>query len=275
VLREQVRPAELLKAFQRSAARHGLALGIIVLHWVGILAEIWLLSFVSGATLAFYLPGALIVRLNPGLFDRTSRIEQIAMSVIMSVAYVTVAAFVLDFTSPGITRITLAVATTLIVPVSVVIEAWRDRPAAIWRSRQFAVELASVAMLAIAWIVVFPTLGDLSAGIDRMMISRPERGFSAFSATCQQLPGSDRDEIEFTIINRSGADAGYRLTIQRDTTLVAAVDLHVPVQDEQLVYKLQVDRGWKRVYATLETTGRRRSEVSMVTHVPANGCALP
>lgn len=275
VLREQVRLVELWMAFQRSAVRHGLALSVVVLHWVGLLTDIWLLSFVSGATLAFYLPGALIVRLNRALFDRTSRIEQIAMSVIMSVVYVSVAAFVLDFTSPGITRTSLAVATTLIVPISMAIEAWRDRPPATWKSRQLAVELAAVVMLAIAWIVVFPALGNLSAGIDRLLTSRPGQGFSALSATCQRLPGMDRDEIEFTIVNRSGIDANYRLAIQRDAIPVATVDLRVPAQEQQLVYKLQVNRGWQNINATLETENRFESGATLTTIMPANICAQP
>jgi len=209
-------------------------------YWVALAISVRPLEFVLGASLAFYVPGAVLVHLNPGFFRRTAWIEQVAASFILSVAFTAMSAFALDFTPLGITQRTLAAAITALVMGATLSEVVRGggllsfreagradatadgravgrRSQGDWgEKRQFALALASVMLLAAAWVVVMPMAGSIADRIDRSVTPRSSPGYTEFTASCILLPDGQGSALEFTVTDRGDPYNRYELSIGTD-----------------------------------------------------------
>ena len=96
---------------------------VLAVHAVASLAEVRPLVLVSGIPLAFYVPGGLLVwAASPGPFIRIAGpIERQALSVVLSVAIISIVALLLDLTPAGITSTSLTVAVGCLIPLALLI----------------------------------------------------------------------------------------------------------------------------------------------------------
>jgi hypothetical protein len=229
-----------------------LVTGMVALHWVGVGIGIRSLIFATGASLAFYVPGALLVWLNPSFFRAVSWVERFAMSIILSITFITIAAFTLDLTSFGIYDVTLSAAITVLLFIVVLVRLWRGNPWPGDINRHFSLELVLVTILVLAWLIILPAIADLAKVIDKTLTSRPTAAYSALTLTCRQSDNQQEDTIEFLIIDRQDINTKYNLTVNRDDEQITATDLIGRANTNQaLRYIVNVQRGWHQVSAAL------------------------
>ena len=86
-----------------------------------------LVELLTGALLAFFVPGSVIVYMRHNtLLSATSSMEMAALSVVLSLAYVGLAALFLDLLTPsGITHPALVASIWLILMLGVCVEVYR------------------------------------------------------------------------------------------------------------------------------------------------------
>jgi len=244
------------------------------MYWIALLTGVEPLVFATGAALAFYVPGAVLVQLNPGMFGQTTWVERTALSLVSSVTFVAMSAFILDFTPLGITRPTLAGAITTLVLAAVLVEATKGSQWSGPSTTRFGVELAAVAFMALAWVAVMPVVGRLADLVDRSITPRPPNGYSIFTASCLQLPGRERrSSVEFAVGDRHDLHDSYHLIVTRDGRRIVSTALPHSLGTVNMVrYQVNVAHGWHRVMGQLEGRADKGTSTTtlMTTVVPAS-----
>jgi uncharacterized membrane protein len=103
-----------------------LGIGVTAIHSAALGLGMHLVELPTGALLAFFVPGSVIVYLRRNrLLSATSSMERAALSVVLSLAYVGLAAVFLDFLTPsGITHPALLASIWLILMLGVGVEVY-------------------------------------------------------------------------------------------------------------------------------------------------------
>jgi uncharacterized membrane protein len=113
-----------LEAVGRALLKRGagmyalLECGTVAMYWLALLTNVRPIASLTGAALAFYIPGAVLIRSSGGLFADLLWVERAALSVVLSVTLVALTAFCLDFTPWGITRIAISAVVTVLLVIA-------------------------------------------------------------------------------------------------------------------------------------------------------------
>jgi uncharacterized membrane protein len=113
-------------------------LGVTAIHSVALGLGTHLVELPTGALLAFFVPGSVIVYMRHNtLLSATSSMERAALSVVLSLAYVGLAALFLDLLTPsGITHPALVASIWLILMLGAGVEVYGQGASALASRRK-------------------------------------------------------------------------------------------------------------------------------------------
>lgn len=102
------------------------AIGCLAAHSIAVMANVGLLVFFTGVCLVFIVPGSLAVYgRRGGIVPGISFMERIALSAVLSIGYIAIAALVLDLTPLGITHPSLLGAIWVAAVIAATVESIR------------------------------------------------------------------------------------------------------------------------------------------------------
>jgi len=247
----------------RALYRHGdhvhLTLVVIAAYWVAWRLGCSQLELVLGGALTFYIPGSLILGLTGKMFEAVHHLERLAVSVLLSIAFIAGIALILDWTPWGVHQETLALAITglnvgcLVVSRSSHGTKAKEHGANVW----LVVVMVSIAL----WAWGMPLIGAFAMRIDGWLTPRPPQGYAAISGSCKRLPRNEGYRLEGTVTNHTGRDQDYQLWIEGDTRAGASYGLRVGAGTSS-TKALYLRPGWSRLTAALMGRGMPRIVLS-------------
>ena len=246
---------------------------VVGVYWLALMANLHILVFAVGACLAFYVPGALLVVNAPALFSGAAWIERTAMSVIGSVAYISVSALILDYTPAGITQVSLAASVTAIVLVAWLVEAGRGTDRRRATSRSFTLTLVGAIVVASAWPTSMTMLGGISASIYGSFHSLPERYYSEVSGACVKPRKYGPSALTLSVGNSTNSVQSYRLTIRVDGRMVSRRPLWFRLAPRtSKVYHRPLGAAWNAATASVRVLGR--PSIPLLVTLRPSACAV-
>lgn len=234
----------------------------IVCYWAGTLLGLHHVAFVLGATLAFYMPGAIIVAALGEGFRRASVEERAAASVILSVAFTGLAALALDFTPLGITQVTLAAADTALFAMTAGALMIARRRVPLAAATQVNLErtavLLAVAVTAGGWGLGAHGFGRAVVAADNLLLTDESGGYSEFMGSCTGERTGRDTALRFTSISHGDRHASYHILVHIDGhTALDAKPAGRVAPYAILHYRFVVRGPWREAQASLVgRTGR-------------------